>query len=107
MYQQRFTGGTSPTFGSSWQWVRASIDAIHQVLKKENITLIDAPILLFQAKEDSAVLPYGQYSFANSAHEIDFYLIGNAQHELYIEKDEIIQSYFNQMKEFIETKILK
>ena len=107
MYQQRFTSSTSPTFGSSWQWVRASIDAIHQALKKENIAFIDAPILLFQAEEDRAVLPYGQYSFANSAHEIDFYLIENAQHELYIEKDEIIQSYFNQMKEFIETKILK
>lgn len=107
MYQQRFTSSTSPTFGSSWQRVRASIDAIHQALKKENIAFIDAPILLFQAEEDRAVLPYGQYSFANSAHEIDFYLIENAQHELYIEKDEIIQSYFNQMKEFIETKILK
>ena len=39
--------------------------------------------------------------------KLHFYLIENAQHELYIEKDEIIQSYFNQMKEFIETKILK
>lgn len=80
---------------------------MHQVLKKENITSIDVPILLFQAEEDRVLLPYGQYSFANRAEKIDFYLIKNAQHELYLEKDEMIGPYFNQIKVFIENKILK
>lgn len=93
----------TPVWGPSWKWLYESIHAAEEVIKKENVEKISVPILLLQAEKDRYVTAVGQKEFAAHAQNIEFYLIGDAGHEIYLEKDSIIRGYFNKLNDFIES----
>jgi len=94
-----------PTFGASWCAGANFIDLTHEILRKGNVEKIKQPVLMFQAERDAFVDPKGQYEFANRIKNIEYYLVRNAGHEIYIEEDQIIVPYFKKVNEFIERVI--
>jgi lysophospholipase len=91
-----------PSHGASWNTASTFFDLTHDVVKKKNVEKIHIPILLFQAERDGNVAPEGQYTFANNAGNIEFFLVKGAGHEIYIENDKITIPYFNKLRHFIE-----
>lgn len=94
------------TWMPSWNWLNESLKATEKVLQPANIKKITKPILMFQGENDWIVLPDGHKTFAQHARFIEFILIGDSGHEIYLEKDGIVWLYFDKIFSFIE-KILK
>lgn len=89
------------TSGASFSWLNQSLKATKELLKEENIANIKAKVLLFQAGKDTFVKPEGQNRFVDLS-KCKFVKYDEAKHELYMEKDEIFNSYIEKVLEFYD-----
>lgn len=69
---------------------------------QENAGKATTPIMIFQASDDTYVLPEGHYIFVNGAPNTELVLVENSQHEIYLSKNEIMVPYFNTIFNFFE-----
>lgn len=88
--------------GASFRWLKESFDATKEALKEENAEKIEAPILLFQADNDTYVKPNGQAILANEAKNCDIVFIEGSKHDLYRHSDDILRDYLNNIFKFYE-----
>ena len=72
-------------------------------MKKKNAQCVNIPILLFQAGKDTFVRSGGQNKFSRYAKDCRLVRIENAKHEIYNERDEILDNYIYQIIEFYNT----
>ena len=86
--------------GGSFAWLDAGFEATEQM--QEEAAQATVPILLFQADEDTYVLPEGHYIFANQAPNTQLIFVEDSQHEIYLSSNEIMIPYFNTIFEFLE-----
>ncbi len=93
------------TSGASYRWLNEAFKAAESVIKKENIEKIKIPILLFQVQNDAFVCEGGQNIFASHCNDCKLVIKENAKHELYIEKDEILNPYMEEVIEFYKSQI--
>ncbi len=76
--------------GATYQWVYKSCQQFDYI--NDNIKNIQTPFILFSAENEKIVNPKAHQKFVNKAQKLgktcEAFLIENAQHELFIEKDE-------------------
>ncbi len=76
--------------GATYQWVRRSCQQFKYLFK--NVEKIQTPFILFSAKNEQIVDTYAHQRFVDKAKKLGktckAYTVENAQHELFIEKDE-------------------
>ena len=88
--------------GASYQWVDKSCKQYHYI--NNNINNIQTPFILFSAENEQIVSTNAHQKFIEEAQKLgktcEAYLIKNAQHELFIEKDEQRIETMNQIFKF-------
>jgi len=76
--------------GATYQWINKSCQQFDSIFK--NIEKIQTPFILFSAQNDQIVAISAHQEFVEKAKELNknckAFLVDNAQHELFIEKDE-------------------
>jgi len=88
--------------GSSALWYIESSKAIKELVKKENVSKINIPILLFQAEYDTYVIPKAQNKFAHYAKNCELIHVKGSKHEAYSERDEITFAFIEKLLSFYE-----
>ena len=66
------------------------------------IKKVKIPVLLFQADRDFFVRPEGQEKFAQYSENTRLIFIPNSKHELYRERDYIMEPYLESVFDFFE-----
>lgn len=86
--------------GGSYNWTNEAFKATEEIVKEENASKVEIPVLLFQAGQDTYVKPGGQNKFAKGAKNCEIKIIDNSRHEIYLEKDEIQKPYLKDVLNF-------
>lgn len=86
--------------GASYNWTNQAFKVTKEIIKEENASKVEIPVLLFQAGQDTYVKPGGQNKFANGAKKCEIKKIDNSRHEIYLEKDEIQKPYLKEVLNF-------
>jgi lysophospholipase len=88
--------------GSTYQWVQNSCEQFDYIF--ENISTIETPFILFSSENESIVSTKAHQQFMEDAHLLnktcEAFLVENALHELFIEKDEQRIETINQIFKF-------
>ena len=90
------------TNGASYSWLKESLNATKNMLKPENVAKIKTPFLLFQAENDSLVLPEPQYTLVNNTTYGELIFVPNAKHELFGTDNSTLIPYLNTIFAFYE-----
>lgn len=90
--------------GASFNWLKEAINGIEEVLKKENLEKIDIPVLIFQAGKDELVGEKGHRIFKNGCKNCNIIRFEKGKHELYLEKDDLLFSYMDNIFKFLTTE---
>ncbi len=91
--------------GASYKWLKEAFKGIKAVTRKENVEKIHVPVLLFQAGKDTFVKPKGHEKFCNNSEKCKLNKIEDAKHEIYIEKNEIVDEYMKEVLDFYEENL--
>lgn len=86
--------------GGSYNWTREALKITKEIVKENNASKVEIPVLLFQAEQDSYVKPGGQNKFAENAKKCEIRKIENSRHEIFLERDEIQKPYLEQALDF-------
>ena len=89
-------------FGTTNHWVRESVSTSIFVRTRDMALQARVPILLFQAGEDSLILPEGQAEFCQNAPACKLQLVPGAGHEILMETDAIRAPVMNQTLDFFK-----
>ncbi len=91
--------------GSSYRWVGRSCEQFDYI--NENISHIETPFILFSSEDESVVSTKAHQAFIEEARKLDktckAFLVENAKHELFIEKDEQRIETLNQVFNYFKT----
>jgi len=87
--------------GASNQWIKAALDATHQVLKDAH--QLRFPILLLQAGQDRVVNVSGQEDFCRAAMSCDKVVFPEAFHETLMERDFIRDVSLARIEQFFSS----
>lgn len=88
--------------GGSFKWLYESLIGIKYILKKENISKIKTPILMFQAGKDELVGSQGIKKFMKLCKSAKLIHYKNAKHELYLENNDILEDYLDKIFDFLQ-----
>jgi lysophospholipase len=91
--------------GSSAIWYLESLKATKKLIKKENVSKVKIPVLLFQAEHDTHVIPRAQNKFSVYAKNCELIYVKGSKHEAYFERDEISLPFFDKVLSFYERNI--
>ena len=86
--------------GGSYNWTREALKITKEIVKENNASKVEIPVLLFQAEQDFYVKPGGQNKFAKNAKKCEIRKIENSRHEIFLERDEIQKPYLKQVIDF-------
>ena len=88
--------------GATYQWIHKSCQQFDYIFS--NIHKINTPFILFSAENEQIVHPYAHQKFVDAAQKSSkdciAYAVENAQHELFIEKDEQRIETINEVLDF-------
>ncbi len=96
-YEKRFEDKRLQTWGGTMLWICQCIKAIRLCKKKSLVKNIKTPILLFQAENDTTVMPQGQNDFVNNVPSASLHVLKGANHEVFIGKNEFALPWYRQM----------
>ncbi|MFW7380076.1 MAG: alpha/beta fold hydrolase [Oligoflexus sp.] len=89
--------------GASNNWVRETLKAGRRMTAKNQARKLATPIRLYQAGQDTYVLPGGQNRFCAEAPSCTLFFNESAKHEIYNEVDTIRNPYLNEVFEYFES----
>lgn len=92
----RHLRNTAPTYG----WLLQAVGVTRNLLKRANCATVQAPVLLFQAENDTFVhsRPQGKY-VARIPHG-ELVKVADSKHEIYMSPNEVLQPYLDQILAF-------
>lgn len=88
--------------GGSFKWLDEAFRATKKMRQREAIQSVTLPVLLFQAGQDTFVKAPNQNHFAKEAPDCTLVHIEEGKHELYFEKDSILNKYLTTLFSFLE-----
>ncbi|WP_099716567.1 MULTISPECIES: alpha/beta hydrolase [unclassified Clostridium] len=91
--------------GASYNWTKEAFRTTEDVVKEENASKVEIPVLLFQAGQDTYVKSEGQNKFAKGAKNCKIEKMDDSRHEIYLERDEIQKPYLVSVLDFYEKSI--
>ena len=96
---------SNPAFsnnGPTYGWVREALRASRMLLAPGAVEGIDAPVLLFTAENDNAVMPGPQAEFAARLKRGRREVVKGAKHEIYRSTDEVLFPWWREILDFYE-----
>ena len=81
--------------GPSVFWYLESVRATRKLIRRENVSKIRIPVLLFQGEFDTHVIPRAHNKFANYINSCELIHLKGAKHEGYFENDEITFAFLD------------
>ena len=87
------------TAGSTYGWASAAHKCAYEI--KKNADKVETPILLFQAGNDTLVLPMAQEKFAKKSKNTKMVIFEDSKHEIYNSTDENRKEYYKRIFDFI------
>jgi lysophospholipase len=100
IFAKRMQDENYHTYGASCAWTLASLRAVRKLKRKER--LIQTPVLLFQAGNDTTVRPSGQKLFAKRSRNTKVVVFPKSKHEIYNADTEIREEYYRNIFAFLE-----
>lgn len=91
--------------GASYNWTNEAFKVTKEIIKEENASKVEVPVLLFQAEDDTYVKPGGQNKFAKGVKNCEVKLIKKARHELYRETNKIQKPYLEEILDFYNKEL--
>lgn len=88
------------TNGASFSWIREAINVSKKILK--NAHLIEIPVILMQASEDTLVVPDAQERFCQLNKNCKLIRFEGSKHEIFNATDEIIKDYYSKIFDYYE-----
>lgn len=92
------------TWGSTWAWAKAARIACKKLRKHADA--VKVPVLVFQAEQDSLVLPEGQNQFVRKAQNAVLVKV-DTKHEIYSSPDDVFETYFDNILVFYKAHITR
>ena len=96
-FDLRMQDSAYQTWGSTWAWAKAARTACRKLIKHAKD--VKVPVLVFQAEQDSLVLPEGQDKFVRRAANAVLVRV-DTKHEIYSSPDEVFETYFDNILVF-------
>lgn len=88
-------------YGATYGWTCAGMDAVKKL--QDNVSRIQTPVLLFQAKLDNVVNPDGQTQFASANPKfVKFVRVAGSKHEIFNAPYSIRTRYYEMIFHFID-----
>ena len=88
--------------GGSFGWLHSAFKTIDALQKPSAIARIKCPVLVFQAGQDTYVRAKGQKQFVAKGKHMRLVRIVPAKHEIYFEREPILQLFLNQIFAFLK-----
>lgn len=88
------------TYGATYGWTKAAIEACKKALK--NAGKVEIPILIAQAGQDTMVLPKAQETFAKRAKNATLLRFPDSKHEIFNALEPVRSSFFDRVFSFYE-----
>ena len=92
-YREQVKNPNLQNSGCSCKWALESFLAAERMLQKKNCSRINIPVLLFQAENDTFVLPGGQDKFIENVPGSKLIFVPNTKHEIYLSDDAVLKRY--------------
>jgi len=103
IFAKRLQDEKYQTYGGSCAWTLASLRAVRKLNK--HAKLVETPILLFQAGNDTTVKPGGQKRFAIKSKNTKLVVMPDSKHEIYNANTVIRKEYYHEIFAFIEERL--
>jgi lysophospholipase len=100
-FQKRLVNKEYQNYCASYSWLRQSIIATRNILKKQNLSKIKIPVMIFQAEKDTVVRPNGQNRFARGVADSLLVFVPESKHEIFMTQSKILTPYLNKIFGFI------
>ncbi|MBE6054459.1 MAG: alpha/beta hydrolase [Clostridium sartagoforme] len=91
--------------GGSYKWLYESLKALKYILKKENISNIEAEVLVFEAGKDDLIGTDGIRKFVKRCDKGKLIKFKNSKHEIYLENNYILERYLDIIFEFLDKNL--
>lgn len=103
IFAKRVQDTNYQTYGGTCAWTLASMKAVKKLQKQAN--LVTAPVLLFQAGNDTVVKAGGQKRFCEKSKNTRLEVIPYSKHEIYNADIKTRESYYNKIFEFLNNYV--
>jgi lysophospholipase len=100
-FQKRLEHEEYQNYCASYSWLKQSVLATKKLLKPENLSKIIAPVMLFQAENDTVVRAGGQNRFVEGVKNAKLVFVPESKHEIFMAHNKIITPYLTKIFEFI------
>ena len=90
--------------GGSYRWLYEALKAVKSILKKKNINIINAEIILFQSWRNDLVGARGIKKFIKRCNKAKLINFNKAKHEIYLENNDILEEYLDIIFKFLKNK---
>lgn len=102
-FEKRVADEYLQTNGSSFGWLKESLEATDELVKKKNASKAITLTVLFQAELDHLVMPEGHYKYAQYAPNTSLIFVPGTKHEIFNATNEIMVPYFNTIFDFFDS----
>lgn len=102
VFEKRLADPHYRTYGGSYAWVYAGIQACERLMKKAALAQIDIPVLLFAAGHDHMVDNDAIERFAERTEKTELIFLPDAKHEIFHADDRTRRKYYDEIFQFLE-----
>ncbi|MBT1177716.1 alpha/beta fold hydrolase [Bifidobacterium callimiconis] len=97
------------TNAATFGWVREGLRMYKSIVRRSACERVEAPLLIFQAENDTYVLPKPQNRFATQVRAggcpVQLVRLKGSRHEMTTERNEIMQQYVGRILDFLHTPL--
>jgi len=86
---------------ATYRWMREAMDITAVLLDEENCARVKAPVMLFQAEQDTLVCAAEQQMFAERIAQGSLVRIEGTKHEIYRSTNAVLQPYLQKLLAFV------
>ena len=94
------------TSGACFKWLEACLKGCKEIFLEDNLKKIkDLPIIIFDVKNDSLVMPEEHVRFVNEVNNSELYVVKDDKHELISMRNEKLIPFFNTIFDFLREQL--
>lgn len=90
------------TSSASYFWGREAINAGNFVISEKQAEKVQAPVLLFQAQQDTLVRPAAHKKFISRIKDGRLMVVKGVRHEIYRAPNDVLEPYLEEIFKFLE-----
>lgn len=95
------------TYGGTYRWLLAGINATKQLLKRNNMKKVRIPVLIFQAEWDHMVKNSEHVRFLTGTKQTSLVQIRGSKHEIFHAGETQRSAYYKELFSFLQERLLE